>query len=302
MQTASKPRYVRKIEQYGLVADGQSVLDFGCGDRSAKPYFEAMGLKYTGWNVQFRRPRRANIVNLSYVLNVVEDEPQRRAVTKQAFALAEDLLLVTIPACFRLWDTDITTTESTRAVCFQRVVKEICRRNRAWIRDVVGNNVTAISPDVFFCTRGEATLGLQGACGPDCYAPSHASDLTSRRAIDPVNRRGILRLASAVAGIGLLTISNKAHPGVQYTSDHECVAEQNTFERVRSIVKDHLGIESSRVVPQARFMEDLDADSLDKVELMMAIEEEFGIEVPDEVADRIMTVDDAVRYIDCDRP
>lgn len=72
----------------------------------------------------------------------------------------------------------------------------------------------------------------------------------------------------------------------------------STEERIRTIVVDLLGVEPERVVPAARFREDLDADSLDLVELIMAFEEEFGGEISDEDAQKITTVGEAVNYID----
>lgn len=72
----------------------------------------------------------------------------------------------------------------------------------------------------------------------------------------------------------------------------------STDERIRNIVVDLLGVEPDRVVPSARFREDLDADSLDLVELIMAFEEEFGGEISDEDAQKITTVGEAVNYID----
>jgi acyl carrier protein len=72
----------------------------------------------------------------------------------------------------------------------------------------------------------------------------------------------------------------------------------STDERVKNIVVDLLGVEPERVVPAARFREDLEADSLDLVELIMAFEEEFGGEITDEDAQAITTVGEAVKYID----
>ena len=69
-------------------------------------------------------------------------------------------------------------------------------------------------------------------------------------------------------------------------------------ERVKKIVVDHLGVEADKVVESSNFMEDLGADSLDTVELVMAFEEEFGIEIPDDAAETIQTVGDAVKFIE----
>jgi acyl carrier protein len=68
-------------------------------------------------------------------------------------------------------------------------------------------------------------------------------------------------------------------------------------KRVKEIVAEQLGVEEALVVPEASFMDDLGADSLDTVELVMALEEEFDIEIPDEDAEKIQSVNDAIEYI-----
>ncbi|MEM8979407.1 MAG: acyl carrier protein [Pseudomonadota bacterium] len=69
-------------------------------------------------------------------------------------------------------------------------------------------------------------------------------------------------------------------------------------ERVRKIVVEHLGVEEAKVIESASFIDDLGADSLDTVELVMAFEEEFGIEIPDDAAETIQTFGDAVGFIE----
>ncbi len=71
----------------------------------------------------------------------------------------------------------------------------------------------------------------------------------------------------------------------------------NTLDKVKEIVVDKLGVESSKVTPEAKFIDDLGADSLDTVELIMQFEEEFEIEIPDEDAEKITSVGQAVDYI-----
>lgn len=71
----------------------------------------------------------------------------------------------------------------------------------------------------------------------------------------------------------------------------------NVFEKVKELIVDRLGVEPKIVTEEASFLDDLGADSLDVVELIMAIEEEFNIEVPDEDAETITTVGEAVEYI-----
>ena len=71
-----------------------------------------------------------------------------------------------------------------------------------------------------------------------------------------------------------------------------------TADRVKKIVVEHLGVEPDKVTEDASFIDDLGADSLDIVELVMAFEEEFGVEIPDDAAEKITTVSDAISYID----
>ena len=79
---------------------------------------------------------------------------------------------------------------------------------------------------------------------------------------------------------------------------HTAVMSQEAiFEKVRSIVADQLSVKAEEVKPQSNFQNDLGADSLDTVELVMALEEAFDIEIPDEAAEGIATVGDAVQYI-----
>ncbi len=72
----------------------------------------------------------------------------------------------------------------------------------------------------------------------------------------------------------------------------------SAFDRVKGIVVDQLGVAEEEIKPEASFVDDLGADSLDVVELVMALEEEFGVEIPDEDAEKIITVGEAVKYIE----
>jgi len=72
----------------------------------------------------------------------------------------------------------------------------------------------------------------------------------------------------------------------------------DTFEKVKSIIVERLNVDEKDVTKEASFIDDLGADSLDTVELVMALEEEFGLEIPDEEAEKIVTVGDAVNYIE----
>jgi acyl carrier protein len=75
-------------------------------------------------------------------------------------------------------------------------------------------------------------------------------------------------------------------------------AEKSTEQRIKEIIVEQLGVNADQVTSEAKFIEDLGADSLDTVELIMALEEEFGIEVPDEEAEKLQSVGDVIKYIE----
>jgi len=77
------------------------------------------------------------------------------------------------------------------------------------------------------------------------------------------------------------------------------MADEKTIEqRVKAIITEQLGVNPDQVTPDAKFIEDLGADSLDTVELVMALEEEFGQEIPDEEAEKLQSVGDVIKYIE----
>ena len=75
------------------------------------------------------------------------------------------------------------------------------------------------------------------------------------------------------------------------------MSKENLEQRVKDIVAEQLGVDAARVVGAAKFVDDLGADSLDTVELVMALEEAFQLEIPDEEAEKIATVQDAINYV-----
>ena len=74
--------------------------------------------------------------------------------------------------------------------------------------------------------------------------------------------------------------------------------EQSIEDRIKAIVVEQLGVKPEQITPEAKFIEDLGADSLDTVELVMALEEEFGNEIPDEDAEKLTSVGDVIRFIE----
>jgi acyl carrier protein len=75
-------------------------------------------------------------------------------------------------------------------------------------------------------------------------------------------------------------------------------AEKSIEQRVKDIIVEQLGVNPDQVTPDAKFIEDLGADSLDTVELVMALEEEFGSEIPDDQAEKLQSVGDVIKYIE----
>ena len=92
--------------------------------------------------------------------------------------------------------------------------------------------------------------------------------------------------------VGSIRLGDSAEPN-KGKKDMSDVAD-----RVKKIVVEHLGVEPEKVVENANFIDDLGADSLDTVELVMAFEEEFGVEIPDDQAETIVTVGDAVKFLE----
>ncbi len=86
--------------------------------------------------------------------------------------------------------------------------------------------------------------------------------------------------------------------GQKYVLDDEEVNMSDVVDRVKKIVVEHLSVEEGSISDSSSFIDDLGADSLDTVELVMAFEEEFGIEIPDDAAETIQTVGDAVKFIE----
>ena len=76
------------------------------------------------------------------------------------------------------------------------------------------------------------------------------------------------------------------------------MSDQSIEQRVKNIIVEQLGVKPEQVTPEAKFIEDLGADSLDTVELVMALEEEFGSEIPDDQAEKLQSVGDVIKYIE----
>jgi acyl carrier protein len=76
------------------------------------------------------------------------------------------------------------------------------------------------------------------------------------------------------------------------------MSEKTIEQRVKDIIVEQLGVKPEQVTPEAKFIEDLGADSLDTVELVMALEEEFGNEIPDEQAEKLQSVSDVIKYVE----
>jgi len=101
----------------------------------------------------------------------------------------------------------------------------------------------------------------------------------------------------AVSGLSP-ALRDRTYPRATNFNQTNFMAEKSIEEKVKDIIVEQLGVNPEQVTPQASFIEDLGADSLDIVELVMAFEEEFGVEVPDEDAEKLQTVGDVIKYIE----
>ncbi len=104
----------------------------------------------------------------------------------------------------------------------------------------------------------------------------------------------ILLATAALAGVALVTPAVAQPPAGKPAPGKEAAKGKSIFERVKAIIVEQLGAEAAKVTPTSKIVADLGADSLDVVELVMAMEEEFNIELPDEEAAKIVTVADLV--------
>jgi acyl carrier protein len=94
------------------------------------------------------------------------------------------------------------------------------------------------------------------------------------------------------------TATARGRRPIEPIKGREVAAMSDIGERVKKIVVEHLGVEAEKVTENASFIDDLGADSLDTVELVMAFEEEFGCEIPDDAAETILTVGDAIKFLE----
>jgi acyl carrier protein len=101
-----------------------------------------------------------------------------------------------------------------------------------------------------------------------------------------------------MGGTFLSAVPATVRPGGETADTGGTIRMASVEERVKQIIVEQLGVDEGEVTPTASFVDDLGADSLDTVELVMAFEESFGIEIPDEDAEKIATVKDAVEYIE----
>ena len=108
-------------------------------------------------------------------------------------------------------------------------------------------------------------------------------------------------VAKAVTVVNATRVSRQSRSGLARKMQRPvatAMSQEAILEKVRSIVAEQLSVDSGEVKPESNFQNDLGADSLDTVELVMALEEAFDIEIPDEAAEGITTVGDAVKYIE----
>jgi acyl carrier protein len=104
-------------------------------------------------------------------------------------------------------------------------------------------------------------------------------------------------ICATLRAISRASTPARCHSGVIFVLGRIRMERDEILEKIREITADRLGVDEGEVTPEASFREDLEADSLDLVELIMELEEQFGMEIPDEEAEKITTVEEAVDYV-----
>ncbi len=289
MQT-SLSRPVRLMLRHRLLSPRDSFFDYGCGAGDDIRILRRLGIAGAGWDpTDGPRPplAPANVVNLGYVLNVISDASERRRTLHTAWGMTARLLAVTVPVNFR----------HRPQPEWQDFIDEVL--------DVA--SVTA-GAGVYYLFRDAGERDAFLAHRPDSVAPRGRTDGRTpgrRRSLADRLRRtlGRRRMLRETGTAGLVTFGVVAGT-VSIASSQTVEPTQRSGRgaadvaaRIRRIVAEHLGVEESRVTDSAYLVDDLAADSLDTVEIAMALEEEFDCEISDEALERILTVKDAIDFI-----
>jgi acyl carrier protein len=300
-------RPLKLLSRDGLLRSDMTLFDYGCGDGSDVARLASVGVPACGWDPAFRpeAPRvLADIVNLGYVLNVLATEDERQQVLSDAWRLTRRLLVVSVPVRpDDYWSAPPHL--SSPGGCGARGTSP----GHEWLVEFVTTTLRTSGESVglgilyvfkdralradLVSRRFERRNGiLRGKADP---LPS-----LNHEAPGSVARRFVLKGAGAVGFASCApssVLSALAAPG-QDTRPNCRQSHLSISARVVRIVIDHLGVEEDGVKSSSSFVDDLGADSLDTVELVMAFEEEFGINIPVDAAERIVTVGDAVAYFE----
>jgi acyl carrier protein len=148
-------------------------------------------------------------------------------------------------------------------------------------------------------------LALEGRGAVSYLCGGCPRDERGRRLDPPRGRKGRVDASfgahNAPALLPAPPTDTRANPNIHETVRKKELCMSDSAEKVKKIVVEHLGVEADKVTEEASFIDDLGADSLDIVELVMAFEEEFGVEIPDDAAEKIATVKDAIDYIEANK-
>ena len=145
----------------------------------------------------------------------------------------------------------------------------------------------------------EGALVINTETGKNCYV--NKTGLSFLRALDGTTQNTDTVISTLITQFDMISENELSHDFYEFFSEMKgkgiVVMSENIAERVKKIIVEHLGVEADKVQDNANFIDDLGADSLDTVELVMAFEEEFGCSIPDDAAEKIRTVKDVIDYI-----
>jgi acyl carrier protein len=275
-------RPLRLLQRDGFLRSDWTVFDYGCGDGRQVSCLRDAGIPAQGWDPGHNpdAPRlAADIVNLGYVLNVLSSEAEQVRVLQLAWQLARRLLVISVPV---------------------RPGNVRSDRSHAWllqlVEEALGTRGESVGIGILYVFRDDALrrefVGLRSRGANSLQSDGVREPPWKQAQIGAIGRRFVLKGAGAV---GLATYA--AAPASGQTTA-VCIKDHSVvLEKVRRIVVEHLGVSIDKVTENASFIDTLGADSLDTVELVMAFEEEFGVEIADADAARIVTVGQATDYI-----
>ena len=312
---ASLSRPVRILLRHGLLDEDTSFFDYGCGNGHDLRTLRKLNISASGWDPKSHpdAPRlTSDIVNLGHVLNVISDAQERRNTLTSAWQLTRRVLVVTVPVVLPERAANLFgqrrssrqgSDESGQGGFTHRTLKTYIDTTLGVDSLPAGLGVYLVFRDIVESERLCKILRISSRIGvmQDASQQKEDDGVSLELMGQSVPGRPWLRLAAAVGLAGSLNCFGQITPALGLTNaEIRNVAMAPCADisgRVKKIVVEHLGVEADKATDNASFIDDLGADSLDTVEIVMALEEEFRIQIPDDAAEKLINVGEAIRFL-----